>query len=383
MVGMISRKTQEKLHHFSSMLEEILKRSLVAPERTLRWTIIANPGAGGFTINRRWKKHQEALKLTLQKALQNPQRKGVLFSKYSESREAGIKYPAASSGLIPTACPGDAVKITKTLLEEMSKENESFYLIITAGGDGTSLEVLQTLYNASPALLSRCAILRLPLGTGNDGAEAWELEDALKLLITPTNIELSRGLMLSTASGKTWPGGNSLLAFNILSVGLDAFVTHMTNKMKGRLPGDSYKLWVDISALFYDRIFKVGPMEVRGYDETGREIINFKEKLLLCAMGAGGHRSYGSHNMILPDGRNVCAIKQMPLYRKIVLKELFRTGTHIDKQEAVLFTASRMEISGSYPILAQMDGETVRLEHADFPIVIELTEPAIPVLKHI
>jgi hypothetical protein len=28
-----------------------------------------------------------------------------------------------------------------------------------------------------------------------------------------------------------------------------------------------------------------------------------------------------------------------------------------------------------------MDGETVRLEAEDFPAVIELTEPAIPVLK--
>ena len=41
----------------------------------------------------------------------------------------------------------------------------------------------------------------------------------------------------------------------------------------------------------------------------------------------------------------------------------------------------RVEFSGLYPILAQMDGETVLLEPEDFPAAIELSEPVIPVLK--
>jgi len=40
-----------------------------------------------------------------------------------------------------------------------------------------------------------------------------------------------------------------------------------------------------------------------------------------------------------------------------------------------------VEFSGSYHILAQMDGETVLLQPEDFPAAIELTEPVIPVLK--
>jgi diacylglycerol kinase family enzyme len=153
--------------------------------------------------------------------------------------------------------------------------------------------------------------------------------------------------------------------------------------MKGSLPGDSYKLWVDIAALLYDKLYKVGPMEVKGFDIKGKELQNFREKVLLCAMGASGRRSYGSHKMILPDERNVCIMKQMPLLRKIALKGLFNTGTHIDKPEAILFTAHRISVSGEYPILAQMDGETVLLTKDDFPAVIELTEPVIPVLRRV
>ena len=386
-MGNISGKTLIKLQEFGTIFSEILTHSLVIPGKPLRWTIIANPSAGGFTINKRWKNHLDALGKTLEKARNNPVRSDACPSILGKARRDGAQGSEDTTeklgiyGLVPTKGPGDAAEICKSLLQEMSADNEAFYLFITAGGDGTSLEVLQALYHATPALLSRLAIIRLPLGTGNDGAEAWEMEDALKLLINPTRIETNCGVKLSTVSGKTWPNGEPFLAFNVLSVGLDAFVTHMTNKMKGKLPGDSYKLWVDIAALLYDKIYKVDFMEVRGYDEKHAEVKSFREKLLLCAMGFSGKRSYGSHKMILPDDRNVCAIKQTSLIRKIMLKNLFTSGGHAGRPEAFLFNAVRIEISGYHPILAQMDGETVRLEKQDFPIVIELTKPTTPVLK--
>jgi diacylglycerol kinase family enzyme len=151
--------------------------------------------------------------------------------------------------------------------------------------------------------------------------------------------------------------------------------------MKGKLPGDFYKLWVDIAALLYDRLYTVGPLSVRALDGQGGEVCSFREKLLLLAVGISGHRTYGSQKKILPDDRNVCALRQMPLLRKLALKGLFATGTHIDKPEAMLFNAHRIEFSGEYPILAQMDGEAVLLRKEDFPAVIELTEPVIPVLR--
>jgi len=171
------------------------------------------------------------------------------------------------------------------------------------------------------------------------------------------------------------------LAFNILSVGLDAFVTHMTNKMKGKLPGDSYKLWLDIAALFYERFYKVDFMDVRALDWQNQEIISFSEQLLLLAMGASGHRTYGSQEKILPDERNVCGLKQMPLYRKLTIKGQVTKGTHINNPEVILLSAHRLEFVGRQPILAQMDGESILLQPEDFPAAMELTAPVIPLLK--
>ncbi|MDR0443837.1 MAG: diacylglycerol kinase [Treponema sp.] len=349
---------------FAQSMAEICGHSLVSPGRPLACTVIVNPAAGGFTIRSRWKSHVKTLNEYRQKARANPPRE---MSKDVRS--------------ILTEGKGSGEKITKTIIDEAENDPSPFYLIITAGGDGTSLEVMLALYNAPAHVRSNMAVLRLPMGTGNDGADcAWgsaHLGDALELLVKPVHTEFAPAIQLITARGGHCP----LLAFNILSIGLDAYVTHMTNKMKGKVPGDSYKLWVDIAALFYDRIYKVDYLDIRALDDQNREIRAFREKMLLLAMGVSGYRTYGSQKRILPDDRNVCGIRQMPLHRKLAIKNQVAKGTHPGSPEPVLFNAHRLEFSGSHPILAQMDGETVLLQVEDFPAAMELTAPVIPLLK--
>ena len=355
---------------FSSLLSQICSRSCLAIGRPLVWNIIANPCAGGFTIRSRWKKHYSQLLECVRKAEKNPMREG---------RNGNAQ------GLFFTEAVGSAGEITNTIIKDaeasigaMTGEKQPFYLIICAGGDGTSRDIMTSIYYASSKVRDNFAILRLPMGTGNDGADTWELNDALDLLIEPSTLVKQRVLQLKTASNK-----GPFLAFNILSVGADAFVTHMTNKTKGKLPGDSYKIWVDIAALFYDLIYKVGYMDVLAMDNEGKEIKRLKEKLLLLAVGESGRRTYGSHKWILPDERNVCAIKQMPLFKKIALKNTLNHGGHVDKPEAILWNAMSVEFSAQYPLLAQMDGETVLLKEGDFPASIELSNPIIPILQKV
>ncbi|MDR0784903.1 MAG: diacylglycerol kinase [Treponema sp.] len=354
---------------FYSRMAEICSHCAVAPDVPARWTIIANPSAGGFTMPSRWKKHAAGLY-----RVEFPKKPLAERAPYSPFRQN-----SPYDGLFLTAKAGDAKEFTEKLIDGMDND-DAFHLIITAGGDGTSLEVLSALFSAiekDKRLKERCAILRLPMGTGNDGADAWELDEALDLLLKPARVEFARGLRLLTST----PGKGGFLAFNILSVGLDAFVTHNTNRMKGKLPGDFYKLWLDVAALFYDKIYHVGPMSVKTFDENMNLTDEFQETLLLLAVGASGRRTYGSHNRILPDDRNVCVIRQTSLLRKIALKEQVRKGTHIDKPQTILTNACRVEFQGAYPILAQMDGETVLLNKEDYPCAIVLTEPLIPTLS--
>jgi len=368
---------------FAKTLAEICAHTKTAAGRRLEFTVIVNPSAGGFTIRKRWKKHHAIMEEYRQKAQENPLRRDVKPSVTAKEGKTGAG-SFAEYGTILTGRSGHAGEITKAIIENFLASKESsppFQLIICAGGDGTSREVLSALHDAPPRFRSSAAVVRLPLGTGNDGADAPVLEGALDLLIKPVKVEYTPALRLVTSQKGPARAKGPFLAFNILSAGVDAFITHMTNKMKGRLPGDSYKLWVDIAALFYDRIYKVDYMDVKVYSDKGKEINSFREKLLLIAVGASGHRTYGSGNKILPDDRNVCAVKQMSMFRKIALKDLFGTGEHINKPESMLFTARKVDFSAMYPILAQMDGEAVLLERGDFPASIELTAPVIPLLK--
>ncbi|MDR0502776.1 MAG: diacylglycerol kinase [Treponema sp.] len=349
---------------FVQSLTGICERSLIAPGRPLHCTIIVNPAAGGFTIPARRTDNLRILGEYLQKAQSNPQRPihKTMNVVLTEDKDSA----------------GDTIRL---LIKRAEKDPDPFYLIISAGGDGTHSEIMYALYGASPGVRSNIALLRFPMGTGNDGVNNATLEDSLDMLIKPVHVELASAVQLTTSPDGPACKAGPYLAFNILSAGLDAFVTRMTNKMKGRVPGDSYKLWVDIAALFYGCFYKVDYLDVRALDGENREVLSLKEKMLLLAMGVSGNRTYGSQQKILPNEKNVCGIKQMPLRRKMVLKKQVALGKHADNPEVVNFNARRIEFSGRHPILAQMDGETILLQPEDFPAAMELTPPVIPLLK--
>jgi diacylglycerol kinase family enzyme len=343
---------------------EICERSMVALDRPLNCTIIVNPAAGGYKIKKRWKAHEATLKEYREKCQKNPQRQMYKFV-----------------NMLLTEGEGCASKMTKLVIEKAEKNPDPFYLVISAGGDGTHCEVMLNLYNASEKVRSSIAVLRLPMGTGNDGADSPSLADALELLINPVKIELASAVQLKTTPGGPASKLGPFLAFNIMSIGLDAYVTQMTNKMKKQKPGDSYRLWVDVAALFYDWNYKVDIMDLTVLDHGDSVIKTLNEKFLLIAMGVTGNRTYGSQQKILPDSRNVCAIKQMSLIRKLALKGQVAKGTHLHSKEPEFLSANKLEIVCKHPILGQMDGEAFPLEPGDFPITMEITPPAIPVLK--
>jgi diacylglycerol kinase family enzyme len=351
-------------YFFAQALNEICERSFVSPGRPLRCMVVVNPVAGGFSIESKWESHVRTLTKYREKATANPRRqihKNMLIN--------------------ITEGKGSASEITKVFLSRIEKDPMPFYLIISAGGDGTHGEVMSAVYNAPAHIHSNMAVIRLPMGTGNDGADSINLADSLDLLICPVHTEYVSAVQLVPApNGPTsWKG--PFMAFNILSVGLDAFVTHQTNQMKKKKPGDSYKFWVDMAALFYDRKYKVDFMNVRAFDEKNSEIASFREKLLLLAMGASGNRTYGSQQKILPDDRNICCIKQMPIFRKLAIKGQVKKGKHTKNSEVIMLNAHRLEFTGCHQVLAQMDGETVLLHPDDFPAVLEITAPVIPLLK--
>ena len=352
---------------YLSGLLTLVERSSLFAGKNVHISVIANPVAGGFKI----KKKSNANKAYFESAIELV-------------RDRPVVTASCSYVMYCTAASGHARSLAAVVLNEakLARNTSDIFLLVTAGGDGTSLEVqgefaMSVLLEGNRELIERICILRLPFGTGNDGSDGRTLDETLSLLTGESTFAFQSAVRVYSANREI----ESRFAFNIASVGLDAFVTHMTNKLKRFSPGDFYKIWVDLACLFYNKIYRIATLEVNPTLMDGKRIPPLRDRMLLYAMGASGHRTYGSNQKILPDDRNVCGVKEMPLFRKLKLKSYFKIGKHVNLPEAVIFSAKRIELRYTEKILIQLDGEGHLLYPADFPLVMELTEPFIRIIR--
>ncbi len=272
--------------------------------------------------------------------------------------------------------PGTLVgEIVETLiLREGIQGDTPYHFILSLGGDGTHQEILNMLVDLPIEVLERILVFRLPMGTGNDGADVEELSSAAKCL-------LGEGRIGEVSALRIQPQGlKAVYAFNIASIGIDAFVTHTANRLKTRFNTDIYRKIADLSVLFYPILF---PAKTLGMDITlsdGR-IEQAYGKYVLTAVGVSGHRSYGNHKWILPGEENLCAIADRSLRKKLQLKNLLYAGKHVNQEGVLLRKAQQVRLHYDDSLYLQYDGEAIRLEQENFPCQIELVSTRIQTLR--
>ena len=259
--------------------------------------------------------------------------------------------------------------------DEARRGSESGRLIVAAGGDGTSNEICSTLYQAEESIAERIRLIRFPLGTGNDNTDAQSFEEAYRLILG--NQESVRAGALRITVG----GGRSFYAFNIASVGLDAYIAALTNFFKRIVPGDAYKLMVDIGTLFYESRYRPGEIDVT-LTKGGNQVERVHRSATLIAVGVSGRRTYGGGMRVLPGEANVCLIDAMGLFKKLRSKGLLFAGEHGTMEETHFYQADKVHIEYSAGCLPmQTDGEQVVLNPQHFPVCMEVLKPKINVVR--
>ena len=354
-----------------SYLEPIISSCSLWKDKNLSVFIISNPASGGFTQKKVAQKN-----------------KFILESASEAAKETSVVVKSIEFTLFDTEYSGHSDEFIDAIFDYYKKNlagnPENKVLIITAGGDGTSHEVqsaLMSVINQSEenknAIAKDFCIFRLPFGTGNDGSDGRNLEESLLRLTFPSHIELQKAVKVSckgeNSEQKTW------YAFNIASIGIDAFITHMTNKMKSKFPGDFYKLWVDLACVFYTWVYKKVPAFIEIFKD-GSSIGTYDNKIEFALLGASGHRTYGSNHLILPTDENCCITESVNLIKKLMIKHRFKDGTHYGKTYSVFYDADMIKISYNEKILVQLDGESHLLTKDSFPLVMEKTENLIPII---
>ena len=310
--------------------------------------------------------------------------------------------------IFSTEYAGHAKDLTISVVSQLiaTDEPDIENIIITAGGDGTSLEVQTSLYKCAmegpkhrDAIMNKIALLRLPLGTGNDGTDGHSIEETVQLLRGGLLFANSRAIRVYPektpdeaavrACGKNPEKYQDMsftapwYAFNIASIGLDAYVVYMTNTVKKRLPGNFYHLCVPLSGIVYDKHFPVDNLKIEIFsnadDANPSQEIN--TKITLMAFGASGNRVYGGGHKVLPNEKNLCVCPKIGLLKLIKDNHHFVDGSFVGTNLASLHQADKIRLSYNKPILMQCDGETVMLSPAHFPLIMELTDPCLRILQ--
>lgn len=339
-------------------IERILRRSALFADEAMIADVIINLQAGALSSEARAARTVATLD-RLSRGLTGPLRpEGSLSVRFHVTHYVG-----------------HAREIAKAVLTE---RRPGIRLVVSAGGDGTHGDVL-TAYRdeagrATAIPDSRDFFIRLPFGTGNDGADAPDLPSVVRLLLGAAEPVRAARIDVRPAGMSRFSG------YNIASIGLDAYVAYLTNRLKGKLRGDLYKTIADVMTLLYERVVGAGPMRLELIDEHGRASA-LGGSFLLAAVGASGYRRYGGGKMVLPGYENLCAIEPLGLIGKIRLKGLFYRGEHVHEPNVTMRSVRKVTVHYDRRIPLQIDGETVWLEGHNFPLEIAIGAPDVPVLS--
>ena len=349
----------DELQVIEDSLRGILSRTTLFADDHLTVDVILNPCAGAFSPKQRIRRVEEELRTFARGLVGEPRDPSLLDIRFHRTEYAGHASEIARR-LIGEVAAGDGVR-----------------LIISAGGDGTHDEVLSAAVGDSRVRgehKGRLWFFRFPFGTGNDGADAPSVARACRVLLGDARPGSAGHLVVRRS------GAPPLSGFNIASVGLDAYVALLTNKLKGSIAGDLYKVLADVMTLLYERIVGMQEMTVRWSNADG-ESHALRRRFVLCAFGVSGERSYGDHKPILPGFENLCAIETVGLIGKILLKGKVYRGEHVSSPAAHMASARRIVIEYASRIPLQIDGETRWLTPDDFPLEMEVYDDSVPVLR--
>ena len=174
-------------------LSPIISSSSLWEGKDLHVIIIANPHSGGFTQPKTATSNLKILQAECEKAKSLQSKVKSL-----EMRTYDTKYPTHSMEFV-----GATFMDLMPLVKDYETTNHRV-LFVTAGGDGTSLEVQTKILELSRTseeyrkIIQKCyCVLRLPFGTGNDGSDGRTIEETLLRLSKPKAIELQKAVEVS------------------------------------------------------------------------------------------------------------------------------------------------------------------------------------------
>ncbi|MCG8451629.1 MAG: hypothetical protein MI717_00425 [Spirochaetales bacterium] len=337
--------SSQHIAEFASITRQLIHGSRLFIDEGAVVEILVNPASGLLKQGRAHKKMMTNLRnLAKARKTATTPRSGleVRFHETESPESAGEK----------------AVQLVQELV---ASEKSGRRVLILAGGDGFHRDIGTALLSKAPQLMKEIALFRLPMGTGNDNADAATVEEAFALLNQAQGTREDALIEITTAQNETH------YTFNVVSLGLDAFISRLTNRMKSLAgPRTIYKLITDISVFSYKWIWPLLPftLQITHQGKTTKR----QGKFLLTVFGRKGDTRYGGGMKVLPGPENFVLVNPLTLPEMLRIKPLFYRGAHRGLPFTEFFTCDEVSLDYPGPILMEMDGEDLRLEKEDFPV---------------
>ncbi len=353
-------KKERDINAFQSFLYLLVEDTTFAQDQELSVDLIINPHSGSF--------NQEKIRKGIMDELERVTR--ILPERLDEPRRTGLIH--FRTHLTPG--PGCETALVKEILTEDETPPEA-RLILVAGGDGTARYVLEALLHQNEKIQKSTTVFRLPMGTGNDGADVGNWEGVARVLAGNFSQQLIHSWKIE-GGGLKEPG----YGFNISSVGLDAYIVELNALGRKILPGNFYTLMTQVAGLLYGPVVGNPTWDLRFFRQ-GKEVHRVQGDMFLGAFGVTGNRTYGAGKKVLPDHRNICLVRRAPITKLFKFSELLFAGLHEQLEWVELLSADRVEVRADGKLPANIDGEPFWVEKDAWPLNFTLLDPVIQVLK--
>jgi diacylglycerol kinase (ATP) len=242
---------------------------------------------------------------------------------------------------------------------ELAQEaaGNGFGVVVAAGGDGTTNEVVNGLVTASNGHRDSAPALGvLPLGTGSDFASAIGMDG--RLAVACQQLAKGRARPVDVVRARL-PDEHPEWRYyaNALGVGFDAYVTLEMRKM-ARLRGIPAYLLVVLKTLV---IHHHAPSLTITCDDQALE------QASLMVVIANGSREGGGF-FVAPDARpddgllDLCIASEISRPVMLGLIPHFLRGTHVNRKPITMMRARKVTISSEEPLTVHMDGEMLSTE---------------------
>ena len=272
---------------------------------------------------------------------------------YLQTINERLRESVGEMSIVMTVAGGDALVAGETAAREGCDR------IFVAGGDGTLNEVLNGVARIDEAL-ARTTFGLIPLGTGNDFADALGLPEdvsgALDILLAGRTIRADVGVL------------NDRYFINVSAGGFIAEVSDAVNPQLKSIAGKlAYLIGGAQVLLDYEPV----GTEIRVSSSSGEET----RRLPVQMFAVGNSRMIGGGRMITPhaiidDGLfDVCVVHGMPTLDFVSLLTRVTEGDHIEDERVSYFRASEIEMRFDRRIKVNTDGEVLEADFCRYRIL--------------